>query len=101
MSFFKVVITRLLCHLRVSGEHPYVELFGVRSFSHRVKPEDLKWHWDGQDRSITILHDTDWMFQYDNHLPTRLFKGDSFVIFAGEWHRLHKGTGCLTIQIQR
>jgi hypothetical protein len=101
MSFFKVVITRCLSHFHVSGEHPYVELFGVRSFSRFVKLEALKWHWDDEDRLITVLHDTNWKFQFDNQLPFKLMKNESIYIPAGVWHRLHKGSNNFTIEISR
>lgn len=41
----------------------------IRTFKENVKSHDLKWHCDKYDRIFKILHETDWLFQYDNKLP--------------------------------
>lgn len=71
----------------------------LRSFSEETLAEELKWHWDQEDRVIYPQHPTDWMFQMDNCLPEKISK--SFVIPAGEWHRIIKGTGSLTLKIEK
>jgi hypothetical protein len=80
---------------------PFSELGNVRSFKSDVHSEDLQWHWDQQDRLITPLNDTDWLFQFDNKLPEVLVKGISFFIPAGSWHRLIKGSGDLNLEVHK
>lgn len=93
----------------VIREHPYTEkkiednVF-LRTFSDDTLEEELKWHWDEEDRKITLVHvgpaqKTDWMFQMDNELPRRI--EETVFIPAGKWHRLIKGKGDLTLRIQK
>ena len=70
------------------GENSY-----IRTFSEDTLEEELKWHWDEEDRIVQPLHPTDWMFQMDNNLPESISK--NILIPAGEWHRIIKGTGSL------
>lgn len=69
----------------------------IRTFSASVAEDELKWHWDEQDRLVTPIHDTDWLFQFDDQRPLPLIKGVSIFIKAGTWHRLHKGTNDLRL----
>lgn len=54
---------------------------------------------DDESRLIEPLHQTDWMFQFDNQLPVPLDK--PIFIERHEFHRLIKGTGSLTIKITK
>lgn len=78
---------------------PFTEKGDVRTFSKDVAPDELKWHWDEQDRIVTVLHDTDWMFQFDDELPIRMIYNQQIQIRAGVWHRLIKGHGDLVLGI--
>ena len=71
----------------------------IRTFSTDVFDEELKWHFDEEDRVIEAIGETDWKFQFDNQLPIEL-KG-SIQIKRGEYHRLIKGSGDLKISIKR
>jgi hypothetical protein len=71
----------------------------IRTFSTDVDPSELKWHQDGEDRIVEATHDSDWMYQADNQLP-RPFT-DKIFIRKGEWHRVIKGTGDLTVRITK
>ena len=93
----------------VIRENPYTEkkiednVF-LRTFSDDTLEEELKWHWDEEDRKITLVHvgpvqETDWMFQMDNELPKKI--EEDIFIPAGKWHRLIKGKGDLTLRIQK
>jgi hypothetical protein len=70
-----------------------------RSFSENLEGEDLKWHWDEEDRIITPLHETNWMFQFDNKLPQKI--EGPIEIPKGVWHRLLKGNGDLTLEVRK
>ena len=84
---------------------PFKELlkegFHVRTFSSDVNENDLKWHWDEEDRLIVCEHDTNWMFQRDNELPHRIEKDTYIFIPEGEYHRIIKGTGDLTVKVKK
>jgi hypothetical protein len=72
----------------------------IRTFNQDTKPEELVWHRDEKDRTVIIIEDTDWQFQFDNQLPLLLNKGMTLFIKAGEYHRVIKGTTSLTIRIK-
>lgn len=93
----------------VIREHPYTEekiednVF-LRTFSEDTSEEELKWHWDEEDREITPVYvgpvqEIDWMFQMDNELPKKI--EEDIFIPAGKWHRLIKGTGNLVLRIHK
>ena len=63
-------------------------------------PEHLfKWHWDEEDRTIEVLEDNDWRFQYDNEMPIPMLAGVDINIPAGTIHRVIKGTTALSVKI--
>jgi len=68
-----------------------------REFSSGVDDEDLKWHYDMEDRTVVPMNENDWMFQRDNCLPEKLDK--EIFIKAGEWHRVIKGKTELLIEV--
>lgn len=68
-----------------------------RLFTSDLNAEDLKWHWDEEDRIISPLHETDWMFQFDNELPQRI--EGAIKIPQGVWHRLIGGKGDLLLKV--
>lgn len=72
----------------------------LRLFSENVDDSELKWHQDDEDRIVTILHETNWMFQFDNKLPEPLTPDKKIFIPKGEWHRLIKGDGDLEISVE-
>lgn len=71
----------------------------LRIFSKETKQDQLVWHKDREDRTIKVIGQTDWQFQFDNQLPqplkTKLF------IPKGVYHRLVKGTKQLKIKIEK
>lgn len=71
----------------------------IRIFKGSLFDDELKWHFDEEDRVIEAIGETDWKFQFDNKLPIEL-KG-SIEIKKGEYHRLLKGSGDLKILIKR
>lgn len=71
----------------------------IRKFSENTSSEEFHWHKDNEDRIVTSLHETDWMFQRDNQLPEPIV--GKIKINAGEWHRVIKGTGDLEIQVEK
>lgn len=71
----------------------------IRKFSDNIDSEELKWHWDEEDRIIHLAHETNWMIQLDNELPQNI--KSKTKIPKGVWHRLIKGTGDLELIIEK
>lgn len=85
-------------------ERPFIsdkitEFVEIRTFLSSIPEEDLKWHWDEEDREIEAVEKTDWMFQFDNDLPIEINK--KIFIPQGIIHRVIKGSGDLKIQITK
>lgn len=73
----------------------------IRTFSSDLKENELKWHFDNEDREITFLHDSDWLFQMDNKLPIQITKDMKILIPEGEYHRIIKGSGDLKVKVRK
>lgn len=69
-----------------------------RKFTQDISEDELVWHRDQNDREVSIMDTTDWMFQFENELPFTL--KDTLFIPKETYHRLIKGTGTLNVQIQ-
>ena len=80
---------------------PFIEQGSTRIFSAATDPSTLHWHYDEQDRTVTILEAGDWSFQDDNMLPFKLVNRMKIFIPAGKYHRLHKGNSELKIKIEK
>ena len=77
--------------LEVTNEHI------IREFDENIDPIELKWHRDNEDRIVEIVGNTDWKVQLENQLPISI--NQPISISRGEWHRVIKGTGKLTLKI--
>jgi hypothetical protein len=71
----------------------------VRKFDSNIDPNELKWHWDDEDRIVYPIGESDWMFQFDNELPINIRA--KIKIPKGTWHRIIKGTGDLQIIVEK
>ena len=71
----------------------------AREFSNDVDSEELVWHRDQEDRTITVTESVGWQIQLDNQMPAEMKAGDQFFIPALEWHRVIKGDGSLLIEV--
>ncbi len=73
----------------------------IRIFSENVNEDELVWHRDKEDRMIHVLEGIGWMLQLDNEEPVELEKGKgSYFIPKMVYHRIIKGEGSLTLEIQ-
>lgn len=75
------------------------ERVSIRTFTSNADDGELKWHFDEEDRMIESIGETDWLFQFDDHLPEKINK--PIRIEKGRWHRLIKGTEDLRLRINR
>jgi quercetin dioxygenase-like cupin family protein len=80
--------------------NPYNDVGQIRTFSKDVLNEELVWHRDKNNRTVTILEGEGWKFQRDNELPISLSKGDTLEIEAYSYHRIIKGNTDLKIKIE-
>jgi hypothetical protein len=71
----------------------------IRTFSDCIDESELQWHWDEEDRIVEPLNDNDWLFQFDNELPKKIYK--QIVIPAGVIHRVIKGKTNLIVKITK
>lgn len=79
--------------LEVTNEHI------IREFDENIDPIELKWHRDQEDRIVEIIGETDWKVQLENQLPISM--NQPIFIPKGEWHRVIKGNGTLTLKINK
>ena len=73
----------------------------IRTFSKDVETDELKWHFDNENRKVTILEGTDWEFQMDDELPITIKKNTPIFIPEGTYHRIIKGTGDLIVKVKK
>jgi hypothetical protein len=71
----------------------------IREFDDITDIIELMWHRDNEDRLVEALHDTDWLIQIDNELPTMLNK--PIFIPKHQYHRVIKGNGKLRVKINK
>jgi mannose-6-phosphate isomerase-like protein (cupin superfamily) len=76
------------------------ENYWIRVFSKDVETEELKWHFDNENRKVTILESDGWQFQMDDELPVDLKPGDVTYIPKGMYHRIKRGNNDLKIKIE-
>ena len=71
-----------------------------RTFDEDVAEEEMVWHRDKRDRTITVLEGEGWMFQFDNQMPVEIEQGDVIEIPKYSYQRLIKGNSKLILQIE-
>ena len=100
ISWWKSKLPRLLVKDRPYREEIHGNV-SIRKFYKDTNPDDLVWHRDREDRTVTVLEGKGWSFQYDDQLPIELKEGDQFLIERMTYHRLLKGTTELKVLIER
>ena len=76
------------------------ENYWIRIFSKDVETDELKWHFDNENRRVTVLEGNDWIFQMDDDLPVTLKVGDIIEIPKGIYHRIKRGSDDLKIKVE-
>ena len=64
-----------------------------------VEPEDLVWHRDEEDRTITVIEGQGWQLQYNGWIPILLEEGKQYHIPKQLYHRLIVGATDLKIRL--
>lgn len=70
-----------------------------RVFNENVNNNELKWHYDTEDRDVEIIQSNGWKFQMDDGLPVDLVEGKTISIPKYTYHRVIKGEGDLIVLI--
>ena len=73
----------------------------IRTFSSDLNENELKWHFDEEDRIVICENNTDWLFQFDNELPITINKNEPIFIQKNIYHRIIKGTNNLKLKIKK
>ena len=69
----------------------------IRTFDSDICPCELTWHRDKEDRTIIVVENNGWLFQYDNDIPFIL--EDTIEIKKESYHRVIKGDGIFKVKI--
>jgi len=72
----------------------------IRTFDENVSKDDLVWHYDLNNRNITVIESNNWMFQFDDELPFFLKEKKKINIPKNVYHRIIKGNGKLVLKIE-
>ena len=86
-------------------DFPYNEIVisgesSIRGFTNRIDPEELKWHFDEEDRIVELVDETDWMFQFDDDLPFTITE-TPIHIQKGKYHRVIMGEKDLIVKVTK
>jgi hypothetical protein len=83
---------------------PYTEHISTtkitRTFNTDIDVTELVWHRDKNDRTVTVINESDWLFQIDNELPIKLTQNTKIHIPKENYHRVIKGTTNLIVNIK-
>lgn len=60
----------------------------LRTFSAETDPDELVWHRDDEDRTVSVVEADGWYFQKDGELPKLMAPGDTLYVRRHEWHRV-------------
>lgn len=73
----------------------------IRTFDSKTQSEELKWHFDDENRIIIPLSGTNWQIQIDESLPVHLEIGKEYFIPVDVYHRILKGNDDLVIKLYK
>lgn len=84
---------------------PYVEKSNeshfIRTFGKDTPSEELKWHFDDENRKIIPVSGEGWKIQIDESLPQDLIVGSEYFIPVDVYHRVIKGNNDLVIKLYK
>lgn len=78
-----------------------IDGYHVRTFLSDLDENELKWHFDEQDRIVVCEQQTDWQIQMDNELPQKIEINKKYYIPEGTYHRIIKGNGDVTFKVKK
>lgn len=71
----------------------------IRTFAENVDMDELKWHFDENDRIVKVIQSDNWLLQMDNQFPQTLIENKEYFIPKGVYHRVIKGKNKLVVEI--
>lgn len=71
----------------------------TRVFEADQLEDEITWHRDHCDRTVTVTEGSGWQLQFDNQLPVQLDEGTQIRIPANVYHRIWPGKDQLIVQI--
>jgi hypothetical protein len=84
---------------------PYLEnseeSYFIRTFNQNTPSDELKWHFDDENRKIIPVSGHCWQIQIDNSIPEDLVIGNEYFIPVDVYHRIIKGEGDLVIKLYK
>jgi hypothetical protein len=87
------------------GKLPFTEKqtgdYVVRVFDGSLEDEELKWHFDDENRIVEPIECDGWKIQIDESLPTEMKVGEKYFIPVNVYHRTIKGNGDLKIKVYK
>lgn len=75
--------------------------YSIRVFGHDLDDEELKWHFDDENRIVEPIECYGWKLQIDESLPFEMKKGEKYFIPVDVYHRTIKGDGDLKIKVYK
>lgn len=72
-----------------------------RTFAEDIPSEELKWHFDDENRIIIPTKGFGWKIQIDELLPVELIIGVEYFIPVDVYHRIIKGTDDLELKLYK
>jgi hypothetical protein len=73
----------------------------VRVFDGSLEDEELKWHFDDENRIVEPIECVGWKLQIDESLPSEMKVGEKYFIPVGIYHRTIKGRGDLKVKVYK
>jgi len=73
----------------------------IRTFDVNTPSEELKWHFDDENRIIIPIQSNGWKIQIDESLPEDLVDGKEYFIPIDVYHRVIKGHSNLEIKLYK
>lgn len=82
-------------------QEEFNDIFYLRTFNQDTPDQELKWHFDDENRKIIPTKGDNWKIQIDESLPEELIIGKEYFIPVDVYHRIIKGNGDLEIKLYK
>lgn len=77
------------------------EEYFLRDFDQSIDEDELKWHFDDENRIVIPVECDGWKLQIDESLPFEMIVGTSYFIPVDVYHRIIKGRGNLKLKVYK
>lgn len=73
----------------------------IRVFDENIDEEELKWHFDDENRIVVPVECDGWKLQMDESLPVEMKIDEEYFIPVDVYHRIIKGSGSLKLKVHK